>query len=390
MLRVVTFSTLYPNPAQPRFGGFVERQTLHLAHAPGVELRVVAPLGVPPFPLNRLPRYRALRAVPRAETWNGLPVERPRFALLPGVGWRLNPHAIAAAARPVMRRLIAEGFRFDVIDCEFFYPDGPAAVRLGAEFGVPVSIKSRGSDIHYWGKLPAARRAILASGAAAGGMLAVSEALKRDMAALGLDAEKIRVHYTGVDLERFRPRDRDAAKASFGVAGPLVAMVGNLVALKGHELVIRALAELPGASLLVAGDGPERGRLSALIASLGLGERARLLGSVPHERVAEILAAADVVAHPSEREGLANIWVEALASGTPVVSSDVGSAREVIDREAAGMVVPERTPGAFAGAIRALLAREPDVAATRAAAERFTWARNSGELVEHLQALTRR
>jgi glycosyltransferase involved in cell wall biosynthesis len=96
------------------------------------------------------------------------------------------------------------------------------------------------------------------------------------------------------------------------------------------------------------------------------------------------------VAHPSEREGLANIWVEALASGTPVVSSDVGSAREVIDREAAGMVVPERTPGAFAGAIRALLAREPDVAATRAAAERFTWARNSGELVEHLQALTRR
>lgn len=389
MLRVLTLSTLYPHAAQPGFGGFVERQTLRLAAHPDVDLRVVAPLGLPPFPLDRHRRYAALRAVPVAETWNGVPTRRPRFPLIPAVGWRFNARLVERAAIGALQALAAEGWQPDVIDAEFFFPDGVAAARLGRRLGIPVSIKARGSDIHYWGGKPALRPALVAAARTAGGLLSVSEALKRDMAALGMPADRIRVHYTGVDLDRFRPQDRAAAKARFGVAGPLVVSIGNLVPLKGHDIVAEAVAKLEGVTLLIAGAGEAEAALRARLAALGAGDRLRLLGAVPHADVPTLLAAAEVMALASEREGLANAWVEALACGTPVVAPDIGSAREVIDRPAAGIVTSDRTPAAFADAIGRLLADPPDPAATRASAERFAWARNTDELHAHLARLAR-
>ena len=114
---------------------------------------------------------------------------------------------MADALLPVLREIRAR-FPFDVIDAEFFWPDGPAAMRLAAALGVPFSVKARGSDIHLWGARPGIAAQIVAAGKAAAGLLAVSAALKRDMAALGLPEEKIRVHHTGIDLDRFRPVDR--------------------------------------------------------------------------------------------------------------------------------------------------------------------------------------
>jgi teichuronic acid biosynthesis glycosyltransferase TuaC len=151
MLRVLTLSTLYPQAAQPGFGGFVERQTLRLAAHPAVDLRVVAPLGLPPFPLDRHPRYAALRAVPAREVWKDVPTLRPRFPLIPAIGWRFNAGLVERAATRALGELRADGWAPDVIDAEFFFPDGVAAARLGRRLGVAVSIKARGSDIHYWG-----------------------------------------------------------------------------------------------------------------------------------------------------------------------------------------------------------------------------------------------
>jgi glycosyltransferase involved in cell wall biosynthesis len=220
----------------------------------------------------------------------------------------------------------------------------------------------------------------------AGGMLAVSAGLKADMAAMGMPEEKIRVHYTGVDLERFRPAHRNSARQALGVAGPLIVTPGNLVPLKGQRLVIEALAALPDVTLLIAGEGPERPALEALIAARGLAPRARLLGSVPPEAMPELLAAADLMLLPSEREGLANVWIEALASGTPILIADVGGAREVVDRPEAGRLVA-RDSGSIAAAAREILASPPDRAAVRRSAERFSWERNGAELHEHLAAL---
>nr|WP_047165864.1 glycosyltransferase [Sphingomonas sp. Y57] len=386
MLRVLTLSTLYPDRTRPGFGGFVERQTRALAARPGVEVRVVAPFALPPTRwAQRHPAYSALAGLPRHETWNGLEVHRPRFVTLPMIGGRINPWSLARSVAPLLDS-IRETFPFDVIDAEFFYPDGPAATRLGARFGVPVSIKARGSDIHLWGARPACRTKILAAGRAADGMLAVSAALREEMIALGLPGERIRVHHTGVDASLFHPRDREAAKAALGVAGPLVASAGNLTPLKGHALLVDAMRDLPGVSLWIAGRGPEHEALAARIAAAGLGDRVRLLGALPHDELPGLFAAADVVAAPSASEGLANVWVEALACGTPIVITDVGGAREVVDRPAAGRLV-ERTPAAIAEGVRAVLADPPPQAEVAEAAARFSWERNSAALYAHLMEL---
>jgi glycosyltransferase involved in cell wall biosynthesis len=368
MLRVVTLSTLFPDAARPNFGAFVDRQTRALAAQEGIAVEVVSALGLPPWPLTLHPRYRRLAGLPEREEWNGLAVYRPRFTALP-LTRSGRARGLARAVLPLLRANPC-----DVIDAEFFWPDGVAAMHLSRALNLPFSVKARGSDIAWWGRHPAIRAQMLEAAEAAGGLLAVSEALKRDMVALGMPEAKIRVHYTGVDLQRFRVPER--------APGRTVVTVGNLVPEKGHRLLFEAMRQVPDATLLVAGDGPERRALEA-----AAGERVRFLGAVPHGEMPALIARADVMALASEREGLANAWVEALACGTPLVIPDVGGAREVVDRPEAGRIV-EREPGAIAAAIADLLDSPPERSGVRAAAERFSWARNGAELAAHLRRVS--
>ncbi len=387
MLRVLTLSTLFPDVTRPNFGIFVERQTIGLAALPQVELRVVAPIGLPPGPLALIQHADKL-ALPVRETWRGLDVYRPRFTNIPGVGGRWHPHHLQRALAPLLDDIRRE-FAFDVIDASFFFPDGPAAVAFGARYGVPVSIKARGADIHHWGTSPATAVQVVAAGCEADGMLAVSAAMRDDMIALGLPGDRIAVHHTGVDLDRFRPIDRAVAKAALGIAGPLVLSVGALIPRKGHHLVLSAVAALPGVTLAIAGEGPERARLEAAAAAFGVSDRVRLLGSVPHADLPGLIGAADVMALASTSEGLANAWVEALACGTPIVISEAGGAHEVVTSAAAGRIVPCNS-AAIAAAIHDIIARPPTQAEVRRAAERFTWQANTDALVAHLTQLVAR
>ena len=384
-LRVLTLSTLFPDMTRPNFGVFVERQCRELASRRGVELTVIAPVGIAPWPLSRHPHYAPLGALPQQERWRDLMVYRPRFTVMPKLAGRFTIGAMTRAVWPLVRSL-HEQEPFDVIDASFFYPDGPVARTLARRLGIPYSVKARGADIHYWGRLPATRKAVAQAGQDAAGLLAVSEAMKRSMVALGLEAEIIRVHYTGVDLDRFAPRDRAAAKARFHLDGPVVLCVGNLITRKGQDLLIRALAELPGVTLLLAGHGPDRAAYQRLADELGVAERVGFLGAVPHQDLPDIYNAADVMALPSASEGLANAWVEALACGTPIAISDVGGAREVLNEPEAGRIV-ERTAAAIAAALREMLAQTPNRVAVRKAALRFTWATNGDALVDHLSAI---
>ncbi|PXA90489.1 glycoside hydrolase, partial [Nostoc sp. 3335mG] len=150
MLRVLTLSTLFPDATRPNFGVFVERQTLGLAALDGVEVRVVAPVGIAPFPLSLHPAHRALRGLPDSEDWKGLHVSRPRFRTIPATQGRFHVAALLRRLIPTLDQLRTT-YPFNIIDTQFFFPDGPAAVALGRRYGVPVSIKARGADIHHWG-----------------------------------------------------------------------------------------------------------------------------------------------------------------------------------------------------------------------------------------------
>lgn len=382
-LRILSIATLFPDTARPNFGLFVEKSLRALAAQPGIELTIVAPIGLPPFPLSLHPRYRALRSLPRRDQWHGLTVHRPRFRLLPRIGARFNPAAIARAVMPIART-----GAFDIIDAQFFYPDGPAAMRIADALGLPFSAKARGADISHFGHAPATAPQLLAAAGRAAGLLAVSDAMRRDMAAIGIDPDKIAVHYTGIDSARFHPGDRAAARAALGIgAEPAILTVGALIARKGQALVIEALPALPGVHYWLAGAGEEDGRYRALAQKLGVAARVHFMGPVANADLPQLYRAADAVVMPSVSEGLANAWVEALACGTPIVISDAGGAAELVTSPIAGRIVT-RSPAAIAAAVRAILDQPPaaaDVAASLGG--RFDWDRNGRELAEHLRRL---
>lgn len=391
-LRVLSLATLFPDAARPNFGLFVEQSLRALAAQPGVELTVVAPRGVPPWPLSLHPRYRALRMLPRQDDWHGLHVHRPRFRLIPGRAAR-NPAAIARAVLPLARRLHAVG-PFAVVDAQFFYPDGPAAMHIAAALGLPFSVKARGADISHFGHTPATAPQISEAATKAAGLLAVSAAMRDDMAAIGIDPAKVSVHYTGIDRARFCPGDRIAARAALARElelgpgnRPLIASVGALIPRKGQALVIQALPELPGVTYLLAGTGDSEGEYRAMAARLGVADRVHFLGPVAHADLPQLYRAADAIVMPSVSEGLANAWVEALACGTPIVISDAGGAAELVTSDMAGRIV-ERTPKAIAMAVRDLLATPHDAAAVSdTLGDRFSWDRNGRELAEHLRRI---
>jgi teichuronic acid biosynthesis glycosyltransferase TuaC len=388
-LRVLTLSTLFPSPARPGFGLFVARQTEALARRGDVELVLLHPVAIAPPPLDRLLNRPAERGLPpMANDW-GVTVHYPRYPYLPRIGAALNPALIARSLLPLARKLHAEQ-PFDLVDAQFFYPDGPAAARIARALGLPLSIKARGSDIHLWGTKPASRRQILDAARQAAGLLAVSEALKRDMAALGMDSARIAVHYTGLDHTRFRPVPRSEARKAVTdlapAAGPLLVSVGNLIPLKGQHLVVEALAAVPDAQLVIAGSGPENGRLLALASRFSVATQVHFAGRVPPDRLAVLLAAADAMILPSEREGLANVWIEALACGTPLVITDVGGAREVVTSPATGRLVA-RDPQAIARAVVDLLSDPPSQTEVAAHASRFSWEANAAQLAEHYRRI---
>ena len=379
--RVLSIATLFPDAARPNFGLFVEKSLRALAAQPGIELIVVAPVGLPPFPLSLHKRYRTLRGLTRAETWNGLTVLRPRFTLIPRYGARFNAQQVARAVLAAVR-----GREFDVVDAQFFYPDGPAAMRVADRLGLPFSAKARGADISHFGHDPATKAQVVDAAGKAARLLAVSGAMRDDMAAIGVDPGKIAVHYTGIDAARFHPGDRTAARAALGIGdAPAILTVGALIPRKGQALVIEALPALPDVHYWLAGAGEEEGRYRALAQRLGVDTRVHFSGPVANADLPQLYRAADAVVMPSASEGLANAWVEALACGTPIVISDAGGAAELVTSPIAGRIV-ERTPAAIAAAVSAILASPPtsaDVAASLGG--RFDWDRNGRELAAHLR-----
>ena len=134
-------------------------------------------------------------------------------------------------------------------------------------------------------------------------------------------------------------------------------------------------------ALPISGAGPERARLEAQAAARGVSERVRLLGPVPHADLPAYYAAADAMVLASSREGWANVLLESMACGTPVVASDIPGNPEVVQERDAGLIVRANTAEGLAEAARDLFANPPDRAATRRYAERFSWdATTEGQL----------
>lgn len=372
-LRLLTFATLYPDSERPNHGIFVENRLRHLVATGAAISTVLAPVPFFPFRGERFGAWgRFARISPREER-HGLVIHHPRYPVIPRIGMSMAPLLLYLASRRVLARLVAAGLVFDLIDAHYVYPDGVAAVWLGRHFGKPVVITARGSDLTELPNYAVPRRFIRSALARADGLIGVSAALRARLIELGADPGRTVTLRNGVDTAAFQPVDRDAARATLRLTRPTLISVGLLIERKGHHLTIEAMLELPDFELLIVGEGPERTALEEQIVRLGLGARVRLIGARPHAELPKYYGAADAMVLASSREGWANVLLESMACGTPVVASNIPGNPEVVREWAAGLVIEQNTPAGIAAGVRRLFADPPSRAATRAYAERFSW-----------------
>lgn len=389
-LRVLTFTSLYPNAAKPQHGVFVETRLRQLVGSGEVSARVLAPVPYFPFRSERFGAYATFARAPRSETRFGIEIDHPRYVTIPKFGMTAAPFLLYASARRAVARLLRSGHSFDLIDSHYCYPDGVAAVMLGRQFELPVSVTARGTDINLIPDYRLPRRLIQWAAERADGLIAVSSALASRLAALGVARNRITVLRNGVDAALFRPvpplyPDGERKGSALAVS------VGNLVPLKGHDLAISAVSTIPGLDLWIVGGGPERSRLEALAHKLGVADRVRFLGVVPYERMPAVYSAADVLVLASQREGWPNVLLEAMACGAKVVTTEVSDVAEIITDPAAGTWVPERSVPALTQAIRGVLAVQSSRDATRSHARGFSWeATTRGQLALFRDILRRR
>jgi glycosyltransferase involved in cell wall biosynthesis len=180
----------------------------------------------------------------------------------------------------------------------------------------------------------------------AAAVIAVSSVMREKLLAIGCPLDKLHLVHFGIALEQFplvaRPAPKDEVK---------LLSIGRLVPKKGHEYLLRAMAQLPKCnrtvSLKIAGDGILRPQLEELIRALGLGQRVQLLGHVSHDEVKRLLREAHVFVQPSvtppsgDQEGVPTTLMEAMASGLPTIASRHAGIPDIVEHEVTGYLTDE-------------------------------------------------
>ena len=385
---VVMVTTSYPRFPGDSVGTFMEPIARSVA-ARGHEVHIVAPWHPLVSRANEEPgiRFHFYRYAPvRSLNVFGYAAAMRADVSLRAAAYVAAPLALAAgwyAARRVARR-----HRATMMHGHWVIPGGVTAAMAAPE--LPLVVSLHGSDVFVaetFGPAGLAARRVFQR---AGFVTACSDDLSRRAVALGADAGRLETVPYGVDVERFRPDTavRAARRLELGLAegAPLCVAAGRLVRKKGFEFLIDALPGVPGVILAVAGEGTLADELHARARAAGVADRVRFLGNQPQDRVGELFAAADLICLPSVRDssgnvdGLPNAVLEALASGTPLITTTAGGIGAVVEDGRTAIVVPEGDGAAIAEAMRRLLgnpalARQMGGAGRAVVREHFGWER---------------
>lgn len=299
----------------------------------------------------------------------------------------LAPFLLAARMLPYIKKWIRDGHDFDVLDAHYFYPDGVAAVWIAEKLNKPVVVTARGTDINLIPEYALPRKLILNAAQKSHAIVTVCQALKDQLVGMGAGPDKIHVLRNGVDLDLFKSVDRQRVREKLNLKGRILLSVGLLVERKGHHIAIAALKDLPDVCLIIAGDGEMRNELESLARSLGVMERVRFVGALAHEELKFYYSAADALVLASSREGMANVLLESLACGTPVIATALWGTPEVVATPEAGELMQERNAVSLVSAANRLFEREIDRAATRRYAENFSWDRTTAGQLDLFRSL---
>lgn len=313
------------------------------------EVRVVAPVPVSPLdPFARMLKPGFRPALPGTEKQGELTVDHPPFLCFPSVFKTADGFMYFASLLARLKRLRKE-FPFDLIDSHFVYPDGVAAAFFSKRLGVPFTVTLRGTEVPY-SKSPTRRIQMQWVLRRAARIICVSASLAEIARKLGAGEDKIRVIPNGVDTMRFRPLDRTESRQKLGLSenATVLLSVGGLVERKGYYRIIEIIPKLKRifkdvVYVIVGGSSAEGDfsvQLSKLVNSLGLGGMVRFEGTKPPDKLPVYYSAADLFVLATSNEGWANVFLESMACGTPVVTTDVGGNREVVSGKKLGTIVP--------------------------------------------------
>lgn len=384
-MRVLAITKIFPNAADPLAAPFNRQQFAALRSHCDLEIMATIPWFPGASLVAKWSSAGRLARVPSRETIHGIDVTHPRTLFVPKLAMATWGPLYAASIAPVVAPYRG---KVDVVLGTWAYPDGFAAVVAARMLGVPCVVKLHGSDINLIAKEPGPRKLTAWALPKATRVVAVSRALADDVVELGVARDRVAIVMNGVDGELFQPRDRQAARVELGLpAGPLAVYVGRMKPEKGVLDLGAAWAavvqQVPNATLVVMGDGPQKGELEAVTKPLG--ERVRLVARQPLERVPSYMAAADVLVLPSHSEGTPNVVLEALASGRRVVATAVGGVPDLITSDTLGTLVPPRDPDALARAIAVALREPYDACEVARLGARGGWAASAAALADVLK-----
>lgn len=392
--RLVVFCSLFPSSAQPNSGVFIRERMFRVGEQ--LPITVVSPVAW--FPLQgfiRLYKPGFRPQPPKFELQQSVEVYYPRFISIPGLFKQWDGFMMALGALPVMLRLKRK-HRFNLIDAHFAYPDGYAATWLGKWFKVPVTITLRGTEVSL-SKFPVRKNRIVSALQRARKIFSVADSLKRHVVALGVDPGKIRVVGNGVDTDKFHPIDPADARKRLALPDNAKALisVGGLVDRKGYHRVIEVmpllLNEFPDLIYLIVGgacaEGNNRKKLEQQVADLNLENHVRFLGPLPSEQLKLPLSAADVFVLSTANEGWANVFLEAMACGLPVITTDVGGNSEVVNDSSLGTIIPFGDASALKIALTDALNKKWNKQAIRRYAEQNAWHRRIDILVAEFKQI---
>lgn len=374
-MNILTITTLFPNSNEPKHGIFIATRLRYLmARQSDIRATVIAPVPWFPFSHSVFGEYARYAGVPYHEVINGVDVYHPKYLVIPKLGMYLTPKLLERAIDRAVKRLVGEQ-QFDVIDGHYFFPDGVAIASVAEKYDIPFTCTARGTDINLIPQQPRARRMIKKVFGKASHLMAVCQALSDEMISIGAPKEKVTTLRNGVDLTLFTASDNVQQlelRKALGFDGRLIVSVGWLIERKGHHLIIEALVNLPEVTLAIIGSGPDEAKLKRLAAEFGVEERVRFIGTQTQQQINQWFKAADAAILASSREGWANVLLEAMASGTPVVATKVWGTPEVVASEDVGVLV-ERSAKDIADGVRHIFSKKVNRTVVRKYAEKFNW-----------------
>lgn len=365
---------MFPNEISPFSVPFMLERAKALAN--NIPLEVVAPVGFFPFFKNEMPELY--------ECIDDMSIYHPRYLAVPSVLWPIRWYPYLWTFRSFWRE---RQFECDILHIEWIYPDAFAVAKFVKKRGIKTIGVVHGNEaIEYFGPVKRRKRYSEAF-SRLDHVIVVSEDLKLKLIKkYSVEPQKISVIVNGVDVKKFPLMEKKWARQQLKI--PVDRTIGVCVARLSEEkdlhILIQVAARLKQESpmIYIVGEGPLRKKLEALVESLEIQDKIKLVGAVAHDDVATWLNAADFFYLPSQREGCPVVVHEALACGVPIIATAVGAIPDLIRDDRYGLLCEPDNVTAFAEIMKKAMSMKWDRNTISAYGRQFTWDKMARETVK--------